>query len=366
MSEERFQIGEYWLSKREGSQRWCATWFDEKARQTRRTSLGTSNFEEARIRLAEWAVTRTRLQKELPQEILLSTLFARYYAKYGKRLSSADVTLRALNMWVDYYQSATVADLTVERQEDFLDWMAAKSYTPGYIRRTISAGKAALNYAYKRQEIASVPYIMTVPEEQAETYKVLTQRQVAALFNACEPGDKDFMYLILAFNTLARPSVPLDVTPVMVDLRHRIINLLPPGRKQDPRKRRPKLPITDTLLPWLQSCDGETFVNYYGNRIANNKKSFQALCKRAKVKCTRYDLRHTMATELRRRGVPYWETEGWLGHRIKSTSERYAVFSPDYLAEGRKAIDAYFDELQKKVNYPLRMAVRQEKEKVAC
>src|SRR5690625_2498800 len=140
------------------------------------------------------------------------------------------------------------------------------------------------------------------------------------------------MYLIIALNTLARPSVPLEITPAMVDLRNRIIDLLPPGRKQN-KKRRPKLPITNTLLPWLQWCDGETFVHYHGKRIANNKKAFAAMCERAGVQCTRYDLRHTMATEMRRRGVPHWETEGWLGHRMKSTSERYAVFSPDYMSE---------------------------------
>lgn len=359
MSEQRFQIGEYWLSKQRRSESWCATWYDKAVGQTKRASLRTGDFEEAKQKLAEWVVTRAKMRDVAPQGALLSTLFARYYDKHGQHIASADVTLRALNKWVEYYQDATVADLTVEKQEGFLGWMAAQGYASGYIRRTVNAGKAALNFAYKRQEIASVPFIFTVPEEQAGGEKVLTVREVARLFNACKPGDKDFMYLILAFNTMARPSVPLDVTPAMVDLRHRLINLLPPGRKQN-KKRRPTLPITNTLLPWVQWCDGDTFVNYHGNRIANNKKAFGAMCERAKVKCTRYDIRHTMATEMRRRGVSHWETEGWLGHRIKSTSERYAAFSPDYLSEGRKAIDAFFDEVQRKVNYPLRLAVKPE------
>lgn len=299
------------------------------------------------------------MRKEAPQDVLISTLFARYYDKHGKDIPSADATLRALNKWIEHYQSATVADLTVEKQEGFLGWLAKQGYSAGYIRRIVTVGKAALNFAYKRQEIASVPFIFTVPEDQQSTDKVLTVAEIAKLFNACEPGDKDFMYLIIAFNTLARPSVPLDVTPEMVDLRHRLINLLPPGRKQN-KKRRPILPVTNTLLPWLQWCDGETFVHYHEKQIANNKKAFAAMCERAKVSCTRYDIRHTMATEMRRRGVSHWETEGWLGHKIKSTSERYAMFSPDYLSEGRKAIDEFFDEVQKAVRYPLRLAVRPE------
>lgn len=66
-----------------------------------------------------------------------------------------------------------------------------------------------------------------------------------------------------------------------------------------------------------------------------------------------------MATEMRRRSVDMWEVEGWLGHRMPSTSERYAKYSLGYLSQGRIAIDQYFDELQKLVDYPI---IRETKE----
>src|SRR5690606_37385568 len=50
--------------------------------------------------------------------------------------------------------------------------------------------------------------------------------------------------------------------------------------------------------------------------------------------------------ELRGRGVPAWEVEGLLGHRRPGVTESYAVFSPDYLSEGRAAIDGYFADLE--------------------
>ena len=34
-----------------------------------------------------------------------------------------------------------------------------------------------------------------------------------------------------------------------------------------------------------------------------------------------------------------------MGHQMKGVTEEYAQFSPDYLGEGRKVIDAYFAEL---------------------
>src|SRR5690606_1033801 len=59
-----------------------------------------------------------------------------------------------------------------------------------------------------------------------------------------------------------------------------------------------------------------------------------------------YTIRHTMATELRRRGVPEWEIGGMLGHRGRGETERYAKYAPDYLSEAASAIDDYFHELQ--------------------
>jgi hypothetical protein len=59
-----------------------------------------------------------------------------------------------------------------------------------------------------------------------------------------------------------------------------------------------------------------------------------------------YCLRHTMATELRARGVPEWEAMGMLGHKSPArTTERYAKFRPDYLGEAVRAIDTYVTDL---------------------
>ena len=48
-----------------------------------------------------------------------------------------------------------------------------------------------------------------------------------------------------------------------------------------------------------------------------------------------------MATTLRASGVPHWEVEGILGHKMPTTSERYAKYDPNYLGMASKAIDEY-------------------------
>jgi hypothetical protein len=61
---------------------------------------------------------------------------------------------------------------------------------------------------------------------------------------------------------------------------------------------------------------------------------------------TAYTIRHTMAAELRKRGVAVWEVAGFLGHTSGyKTTERYAKFGPDHLGQAVRAIDAYFAEL---------------------
>ena len=66
-----------------------------------------------------------------------------------------------------------------------------------------------------------------------------------------------------------------------------------------------------------------------------------------------YTIRHTMATELCKRGVAPWEVSGMLGHKSGGTTERYAKYDPDYLSKAARVIDGYFQELQPMVNRPL-------------
>lgn len=57
-------------------------------------------------------------------------------------------------------------------------------------------------------------------------------------------------------------------------------------------------------------------------------------------------IRHTVATILRTRRVPFAEIETMLGHRVlKKTSAVYAKYDPDYLADVRDALTILFGEV---------------------
>ena len=60
----------------------------------------------------------------------------------------------------------------------------------------------------------------------------------------------------------------------------------------------------------------------------------------AMLEITAYTVRHTMATEMRRRGAPVWEIAGFLGHLIGHKTGRCAKLGPEHLAGCVQAIDA--------------------------
>lgn len=64
------------------------------------------------------------------------------------------------------------------------------------------------------------------------------------------------------------------------------------------------------------------------------------------MEVTAYTIRHTVADEMRKRDVPVCEVAGFLGHSSGyKTTERYAKFGPDHLAEAVRAVGGYFADL---------------------
>jgi hypothetical protein len=87
------QIGDYWFSKKPRRDRedetWCRTWYDKRARQTRRVSLGTTDLSQASLRLAEWVVANQRRHKATPDEVLIETVLITYWNDHAQHLPSA-------------------------------------------------------------------------------------------------------------------------------------------------------------------------------------------------------------------------------------------------------------------------------------
>jgi integrase len=289
-------------------------------------------------------------RNEKPSTVLIEMLLTRDYALRGKHLRSAAVVQNSLGLWATYFTGLTVADVTPQAVESFARRLAEMGKSSGYIRRILSDGRAAFNAALHRGEITMAPFISgkLAPEGQPRE-RILSVAEMARLIDsATVPYLR--IYLLLAVGTMARPEAITDLTNDSVDWKSGTINLLPKGTVANGTKRRPVLPIVETLRPLLAHLPTGHFVTYQGRALQSVRSSFEKAVKAAGLEGTgvnRYCIRHTVISETIKRCNEPWQIEAFAGHRTGSkTTARYIKFSPGYLSKAAAAIDDYFQELE--------------------
>ena len=354
-SDERpFQIGPYYLSQRPNSPQWCRTYFDADTRQTRRVSLGTADFEAAKEALAAWYTLHGRRDREEPCSVVLATVCARYHEKQGQHVRSAGIQRRNLTIILEASSPGiTVGEFTLERQMEVVRKLRGQGYADGTIKRAMGAVKAAVNFAWKNGELDRPIPFGTLPEGQPRE-RVLSIEELAALWDATEPPHLQ-MFVMLLLGTAARPEAILQLTRFQCDTARGIIDLNRPGRSQT-KKRRPVVPMPDFLVPWIETANSH-LVQWKGKPIQKINKTWRTIRDDAGLSddVVPYSIRHTVATELRSRGVPELEIAGMLGHAMPNfrTTGRYAKYAPDYLGKAREALDDLADEIGRLASRPI-------------
>ncbi len=376
-----FEYRGYWLSKQRRSNQWCLTWYDRGRGQTTRESLATGDLEEAKVKLVAAVDSRRQMRQEDPAAVPFETVLLRWWENHGKTLRSADSARHALIKLSDYFKGSLVSEITPRRLLEFQEAMRKASYSAGYIRRTLAVAQGALNWAVRFGELASAPKV-TLPPESEPRDLVLTGEDVARLLLAAQQPHEQ-TYLLFALGTAARPEAILQLTTFQCDCDAGVIKLNPPGRHQT-KKRRPNIPMAQHILETVVALPPGPVVTYNGQPLGNiisayrrmKRRAVQTLRKRAagealeakrqyrrreawKILRTAqaaterlqasspYTLRHTVATEVARRGVPTAEVGAFLGHSSGyKTTERYLHLDPDHLALAIRAVDAYWEELR--------------------
>ncbi|MCA9280907.1 MAG: site-specific integrase [Phycisphaeraceae bacterium] len=246
----------------------------------------------------------------------------------------------------------SVADFGLDAQQRYADWRMDRirqdghSGSNGTINRELGVVKAAMRSAWKRGRLSSVPHVQLLPSPPPRD-RFLRLPEVKRLLNACEL-DHLRMYVMLALHTLQRPIGIFSLRIEQVDLEWGRIDFLPPGSIQS-NKRRPVVPITPSLRPYLEAaiaCSESGYVvEYLGRPVNSIKKSFQKACERAALQdVTPYTLRHTGATLMAAAGVPLRQIAGMLGHTEARTTEIYAKHHPDFLRTAAETIETLFGE----------------------
>ena len=363
MPREKYQVGEYWLTQRGGSENWYREWYDTSAKRTRRVSLRTKDFQLAKQKLDEWFITQGDLSDQSPESMLIDLVLIRYWEQHLRYKAGKSANHQCLAKWQKFYSGCTVSDLTIKRQKQFIQHLRSEGHADGYIQKILTLGRAGLNRAVKYGELTSFQHIEMV-YGKGEGVRPLNINEVAEFFNKLEEDrnsfkDKKkfkenehlFLFMMIVLNTTARPDSVFDINMAeQVCFEDRFIELNAITRAQT-NKRRAVVPITNTLMPWLLSIRGQTYaLEYRGQRIKSIRTLFNKIKSKTSMandpKVTPRSFRKTAATELRRRGVDRYDIKNIMGHADRDITDVYAKYDPKFQQAAVNAFDDYFRELQ--------------------
>lgn len=203
-NEAAFRIGDYFLGKRPNSDVWCACWFDARARQTKRHSLGERDLRAAQIALARFVTLHGEIKNTPPASMAIDQLLDRDYQRHSDKLSDPKAMARHCRRLREHFSGKSVADLTPAAIEVFAEARREQGMRNRDTDRILDTLRAALDRSYKAGEIASIPHIATIPPQPYER-RLLEREEIVALWAAAEEPHLQ-MFLVILLNTGARPN----------------------------------------------------------------------------------------------------------------------------------------------------------------
>lgn len=377
-----FELDRYWLAREWGQETIYRYWYDGASETVRRRSLGTSDIEEAKLKLVKLLMGRAADDPQIPESVPVVAVLLHYWTTHSDSTPGSVQARRAGELLVEWLvdvqkrPSANAADFTRAWQQAFARWCAVtKGHAVGTISRNLSIIAAAMNHALKsvvvdeddgQREVQllkyAVPVIYKAEEVSRLTSKPVSQprdwlptfEEMAAFIDGIgrltKAGEWDqnrenlFRYVVLGLNTWARPKAILELSvSTQIDFAAGLVKLNEPGRRQT-KKVRPTIPLTENLRTWLEYWELDHPVHRNGEPLTTIKKVFKAHATAMGMpQFTPYTLRHFMATNARKIDgvtVSREQRQEWLGHKRQDTTSWYEHHDDEWLREPKIGTDA--------------------------
>lgn len=292
---------------------------------------------------------------------LVPSIFT-YWKEHGKKAERPDAIACSLRLFIAFLMQdeagvdVTIAQLDRALFQRFIDWrMAPHSYEVPWAGKVIAGSSkgvkgetvnsdlarvaAAINHQVQYGRIAMAPKVPTVDKRlrsEPKEYRY-TLKQMGAIMAVASYEPQMFRFLALQLATLVRPEAALGFDPRLQYTEDTgLIDLHPKGWPRT-KKRNPVVPAIDEMKPILAE-----WVKAGAEVVSSRKRAWRTIRRvlklpmEAEAKTIRYSVATLMRNAYR---VPAEEIEMQLGHRVlKSVTERYAKFDPDYLAESKQAL----------------------------
>jgi integrase len=407
---QRFELGGYYLDQPHPDRGgyWYACRHDPRTRQVRRRSLKTSNFEQAKLALAELVATRPQANigggPPSPDRVLTISVLTAYLEEHAPKIASEEAAGNAVRHIIDYLESigkleAPVAFWTPAQQLEWARWcVTTRKHGAGYIERMFNVLRSSFNDACKvkirldavgnQVETALMTHAPDVPWKRAAIaaeLKIPLQRPRPETLSLEDMGrvlddlrtDHLFRFAVMSLCTWARPQAVLDFDPpTQVDWKDGSIDLAPVGWVAT-KKRRPRQPLSCCLAGWLRawkkadlnareaantaggSAPELGLIVHKGARVASVKKAIHKTGTRVKLTgFSQYGFRHFMADQVKKlfRGVPREHRSLWMGHVVRDgsrTTAHYESDDPHMLVDVAIATDCVIALVQEHCKRPL-------------
>lgn len=312
-------------------------------------------------------------------------------------------TAICVSHWLDFFASErkagrltrdpVVKDIDKPLVDRFIKRRLAQRISPATISRELAALRAPLTWAWKAGLIESAPFVQDVAKKAPPKELTYSPEQVARLLEAAYrlPERRHVhLFIMIMLSTHGRGEAILELHSDQI--ANGLINFNAPGRAQT-KKRRSIVPIAPTLAPWLDGIEGKVIryrapiapekwadadvPEYFERDCYSIKTAFEAclieagICEqafdadgkpltlpaRAKLGETKprpklvgignpNTLRHTISTEMHRRGVDERQIDAAAGHASRGTNKKnYMHLRPDYLNGFIAGVEEYWAEV---------------------
>lgn len=385
-------------------------WYDPAVGKQRRKSTRTSDLQLACEALdAHYLATHQPTAAD-QRAYTVSEALVDYYVQHGQHRPSADsirARLKLITRFIDHeadegrlrdpflpsqlntafierFRKWALEDPVVARKKDANgDWfeVPVRKRSAATVEEAIIQLKAALKYAEDHERISRMPKIKHLTRDEVTPKRTdrLSLDGLAEVVDFSSRGAGKYAahadlllplrrYLIGAICMLARPDAVYEMSVARSRgqwmSRERRFDLNPAGRIQT-KKHRPVMPVADLLHTWLNATDNflvcrSIYKLVPCSDLLEEASQLPVASIRSGWDTMREHLelpygfgpklvRHSMATILANAGVNIVELEIALGHRpLSKTTDRYVIFSPDYLATVLAGIEDVVAELARK------------------
>lgn len=299
--------------------------------------------------------------KIVPQLVL-------YNEEHGQGVVNPGNIDRSLRLFIGFLMqdeigvNATVSDLKPVVINRFIAWrMRPHGYTLAWrgrnhnftsdgvsgaaVQRNINDIRAAISHAANNGRIPYLPRIPSVPKKfaSAPTDLLYSIEQMGAMLGYAADTPPLYRWLALLMATAMRPDAALAFDPtVQWHEKNRLLDLQPKDWTRT-KKQNPMVQAIEPFRPILSAWKASPH-----SRAQSRKRAWGTLRSALELPpgAIPKTIRHSIATELRRRGVSIDRISAQLGHSNGSrTTAIYARYDPDFMGNLPEVLTIIFEEI---------------------